>query len=147
MPTVHDLKSKKINKYINQCCHSITATTLRIVLHKWRCYYKSHIGQKAYLIREGESTVRQVLSVHFYLFLFHCIFFTWTCSQQEHMSDPQAVHCPHKLPCLLLLLDCVNETRKANTTPSFSLHCPFKIPFPSSQPLVLQSSRMFLSIC
>lgn len=66
------------------------------------------------------------------------------------MSDPQGVHCPHKLPCLLLLSDCVNKTLKANTTPSFFchslLHCPYKTPLPSSQPLVLQSSPICSSL-
>lgn len=49
------------------------------------------------------------------------------------MSDPQAVHCPHKLPCLLLLSDCVNETRKANTT-SFPFILPFIAPIRSPSP-------------
>lgn len=76
------------------------------------------------------------LCISMYLFFFHCIFLTWTlCSQQEHMSDPQGVLCPHKLPCLLLS-DRVSETLKANTAPPFSISPSFIAPIgpPSPHP-------------
>ena len=66
-----------------------------------------------------------ILSVHLCSFYSAVFFPTWTlCSQQEHMSDPQGLSCPHKLACLLLLKG-VNKTLKTNATPLFFFILPF----------------------